>query len=152
MDLHAGRLRSEQDITVDIKRILLILCRMVGRNVQRLKVVIVFLYLRSLHDLITHSDKDTLHFLQGDRVRMAVPHLISLRGKRHIDHLRFHLRLTESALHACPCLVEHPLDLFPRIIDELPYLRPLLGRDVLHSLQHSCELALFAQKVDADVI
>ena len=125
---------------------------MIRRDIQRLKVIVILLHLGALYDLITHSDKNAFHFLQGDRVRMAVPHFISLRGECHVDHFRFHLRLAKFSLHICLCLVKHLLNLLARIIDELSYFRSLLGRYILHPLQHGRQLAFFAQKIDTNIV
>ena len=48
---------------------------MIFRNIQFSKVVIRILYLRSLYYFITHTNKDTLYFFQGDGVRVTVINL-----------------------------------------------------------------------------
>ncbi len=63
VNLYARGLRAEQNIAVDIERVLLVFCRMICRNIQRLKVVVILLHLRPLHNLIAHSDKYTLYLL-----------------------------------------------------------------------------------------
>ena len=85
--LYRGGLGSQHDVLVDIERILLILGRMVGRDVQLLKVVQVILHLGAFHHLIAHANEDPLYLFQGDGVGMTVSHVILLGRKGHVDDL-----------------------------------------------------------------
>ena len=134
MHLYARCLCSEQDIAVDVKSILLILCRMVCRNIERLEVIIIFLHLGTFYNLISHADKDALYLLECDCVGMAVPHTVFLRGQCHVNHLRLHARLPKLSLHAGLCLIEHPLNLCSGFIYKLSDFGPVLRRHVLHTL------------------
>ena len=88
MHLRGGRLRPQQDIPGNIKGVLLILCRMIRRNIERLKVIIIFFHIGAFHYLIAHTDEDSLHLFQCDGIGMAVPHLILFGGQGHVYDLR----------------------------------------------------------------
>ena len=134
VNLYPRSLCPEQDITVNVKCILLILRGMVSRNVQRLKVIIVLFYLRSLYNLIPHAGKNSLDLFKCNGVRVTVSHLVSLSRKCHVNHFRFHLCLAKLSFHICPRLVQNPFDFLPRLVDKLPYLRSVLRCHILHAL------------------
>lgn len=130
--MYTGRLGTQQDISVDIKSVLLVLGRMIRRNIQCLKIVIILLNLGTFHHLITHTDKDALYFLQSNGVGMPVPDLRLLGGQGHVDHLRFHSGLPNGAFHSAAMLFQHPLDLRAGVIHPLSDLGTLLRRHILH--------------------
>ena len=86
--LGAGSLGSQNKFLIDIKSILLILCRMVRRNIQSFKVIIILFNFRSFNHLITHANENTLHFFQRNGVWMAVAHIALLCRKGDIDDFR----------------------------------------------------------------
>ena len=55
-------LEEVEDIFSDIECILLIFCRMVCRNIQCFKVIVIIFYFRSFHNLIPHSYEDIFYF------------------------------------------------------------------------------------------
>ena len=85
--LYAGSLRTQKDILCDIEGILLILGRVVCRNIECLKIIIILLNFRTVNNLITHTDKNTLNFLQRNTVRMSVAETCLFCGKCYINGL-----------------------------------------------------------------
>ena len=74
-----------------IKCILLVLCRMILRNVEKLEVHSIILYFWSVYYFVAHSDKYSLKILQCYLIRMLMTshHLFS--GKSYIDCFSCHL-------------------------------------------------------------
>ena len=62
--LYRRGLGTKYDILINIERILLILGRMIRRNVQRFKVIVVILYFGTFHYFIAHTNENTLYFIQ----------------------------------------------------------------------------------------
>ena len=102
---HTGLYRrclcTKYDILINIESILLILSRVICRDVQFLKVVQIILNFRSFYNLISHTYEDTLYFFQRDCVRMSVSNTVLLRWKCYVDHFCFQLLLTDCLLHSC---------------------------------------------------
>ncbi len=149
MYLCGRSLGTQQDIPRDVKRILFVLRRMVRRNVKRLEVVIVLLHFRPFHYLIAHTDKDPLHFLQRNGAGMTVSYVVLPGRQCDVDDFLLHLRFPDRLLHLTDSLLQNPLDLFPRLIDQLPDFGTFFRRHILHALQHSRQLALFPQIIDS---
>ena len=102
---HTGLYRrclcTKYDIFINIESILLILCRMICRNVQLLKVIQIILNFRSFYNFISHAYEDTLYFFQCDCVRMSMSYTVLLRWKCNIDYFCFQLLFTDRFLHSC---------------------------------------------------
>ena len=64
--LNRGGLGSQHHLFIDIEGILLILGRMIGRDVQLLEVVLIVFHLRSFYHLVAHADENAFHFFQRD--------------------------------------------------------------------------------------
>ena len=99
MYLRTGCLRTKQNVPADIESILLIFRRMVRRNIQRFKVIIVGFYIRSLNNLVSHSDKNTLYLFHRNRIGMTVAYFTLLGRQSYVDYLCLHLGFPFSALH-----------------------------------------------------
>ena len=107
---------------------------MVRRNIEQFEIVFIVFDLGSFDHLVTHADKDTLHFLLGDLVGMTMSYGIFLRGKRYIDLLRRELALKCFLLQFFLRLLDLLLDRRTGIIDHLAKGGTLLRADVLHAL------------------
>ena len=60
--LNRRRLRAQENIVINIKRILFIFRRMVRRNIQRFKIIIIQFHFRPFHNFISHTHKNAFHF------------------------------------------------------------------------------------------
>ena len=88
-NLYRRSLGTKYDLVIDVESILLIFCRMVCRNIQSLKVVVIILYFRSFYDFISHTNKDTLYFFQGNGIWMTVSNAVFLCRKCYVDDFFF---------------------------------------------------------------
>ena len=150
--LHRGSLGTQHNVFVDIKCILLVLCRMIRRDIQLFKIVQVIFHLRAFHHLITHSHEDPLHLFQSDGIGMPVADTVLFRRQRHINDLRFQLLLADCLFHFLLRVFHDRFDGRPGLIDKLAYLRALLRRHILHSLEYGGQFPLFPQELHAHVI
>ena len=134
MYLCAGGLRAKQEIAGNIERILFVFRRMVRRNVQRLKIIIIRFDLRSFHDFISHAGKNSLHFFHCNRIGMPMADFALLSRQRNVDDFGFHLGFQRRPFHFGDGLFQYLFNLFSRFVDELPHFRPLFRRNIFHSL------------------
>ena len=134
MNLHTGGLCSKQHLTIYIESILFVFGRMIGRNVQCFKVIVILLYFRSFYDFIAHTDEDSFYFFKSDRIRMAMSYIIFLCRKCNINDFCFHLSLTDSTLHSSLGFIHNAFDFFSGFIHHLTYLRSLFRCYILHAL------------------
>ena len=150
--LDRRRLGTQHDLLIDIERILLILCRMVRRDVQFLEVVLIILDLRSFNNLISHANEDALYFFLRDRIRMSVADDIFLGRERHVDNFLFHLLLADGLLHLYLCLIQQLLDGRSCVVDQLSHLRSFLRRNIFHPLEHCSELTFSSEELHTHVV
>ena len=145
-------LSPEKYVVRDIEGILLILCGMVGRDIQLGEIVLVILDFRSFNHLVSHSDKDPFHIFKGNRIRMAVADALFFRGKGYVDGLAAKPPVEFLLLKSPALLLYHFLDDVARFIDVFANLRPLLGRHILHRFEDRRQGALFPKHCHADFI
>ena len=67
-------LRTKKYILCNIECILFIFCRVVVRDIECLKIIVIILNLRSLNNFITHSNKYIFNFFKCYRIWMTVSH------------------------------------------------------------------------------
>ena len=142
-------LRSQQNISRDIERILFILRRMIRRNIQRLKIIVVLLHFRTFDHFISHANEDSLHLFQCNGARMSVSNVILSGRQRNIDDFRLHLRLSDCLLHLPDRFFQNLLNLCSCLIDKLPHLGTLFRQHILHTFQHSRQFPLLTQEIDS---
>ena len=144
--LYRRCLCAEKNIFCDIEGVLLILRRMVRRNVELCEVIVIVLDLRSLDHFIAHADENTLDLLEGDGIRMAVADEFHFRGKRDVD--LFLLKLARHFLGIQPVLhLGHArFDLSTGVVDPLADLRTILRIDILHGFQDCSQRAFLSEK------
>ena len=150
--LHRGCLGTQHNFFVNIERILLVLCRVIRRNIKFFKIIQIILYLRPFHNLISHSHEDPLYLFQCNRIGMAVTHTVFPGRQCYINDLRLQLLCTDGFFHLSLCLFHHRFNGSSCLIYELPDLRPFLRGHLLHPLQHSRQFSLFSKKPDTHVI
>ena len=75
-----------------------------------------------------------------------------LRRKGHIDLLCLQALCKKLFLDFLLMLADGLLDADAGLIDHLSDLRAILCRNILHSLQNTGELSLFAKKINLDLI
>ena len=122
------------------------------RNIQFLKVVQIILHFRAFHYFIPHANEDSLYFFQRNRIRMAVPHHILLRRKRHVDDFLLHLFFADSPLHLFLALFQDLLDRRSCLIHKLANLRPLLRGNILHAFEDRGKFSLLSKELHAYIV
>ena len=84
--LYRRCLSTKHNVLVNIESILLILCRMICRNIQFLEIIKIILYFWSFDHFVAHTNEDTLYFFQCDGVRMTMTYVILLSRKGYVDN------------------------------------------------------------------
>ena len=134
MNLSSAGLCTKKEISVYVECILLILCRVISRDIQCFKVIIVCLYLRSFNNLIAHADKYSLNFFHGYYIGMAVTYRIFLCRKSNINDLSLHLCLALEIFHLLDSFLKNFFNLGSCLIDKLSNFWSVLGSNILHAL------------------
>ena len=123
---------------------------MLGRDVERREVVEVVLDVRALGDQETELAQDGRHFIQRPRNRMAPAGRLPARRQRDVRPLGgepgFKGRVLQGGLafaqRACQALLDR--------VQMLARGAPLVPRQGGHRAKHAVELALAAERPDAD--
>ncbi len=87
--LHGRRLRAQQDLVVDVERVLCVTRRMVFRHIQRFKVIVVILHFRPADNVEAHSYEDFLDFVQLAAQRVLVPDLVAFPRQGNVNFFLF---------------------------------------------------------------
>ena len=132
--LHARGLRAEHHVIRNIEGVLRVARRMVLRDIQRFKIVVVKFDLRAFRDREAQTDKDFLQFVEHDIQRMLFADDDLFAGQGHVQRLGFELVREGSLLDRLFLLLNNRFDLSAHIVDHLTDGRPLLGRNILHAL------------------
>ena len=98
-NLYRRCLCTKYNFVIDIECILFIFGRMICRNIQCLEVVVIVLYFRSFYDFISHANKDTLYFFQGNGIRMTVANTVFLCRKCNVDDFFFQFMFQLQSFH-----------------------------------------------------
>ena len=122
------------------------------RDIELSEIIIVVLNLRTLYNLITHTDEDTLNLFKRTGIRMCMTILHLLRRQRHIEGLRLHLCFLCSVGKFCHVVIERTFHLSAKAIDHLAKRRPLLRGKILHGFKEGCNLTLLSKEPDTEVI
>ena len=125
---------------------------MVLRNVQRLKVVVIQLNLRTLSDREAQTEENLLELVEHDVQRMLLADDNVLAGEGNVDGFGFELLLQRRLLDELLLLVDDGLDLRANVVNQLADNRALLCGDVLHALEQSGQLALLAEELDTRIV
>src|SRR5690606_19327785 len=151
-DLDWRGLRPQEDLIRDVKGILHVSCRMVRRDVEGFKVVVVGLNLRALNHFKAQPYKDFLDLAQdlGKRVKPTLREPFARQGD--IDRLGCKPRRDRGLFKFAPARLEGFVELVPQRIDRLAYDGTLLRRKLSHAAQKDGELSLFPQKLDSGIL
>ena len=151
-NLHRRGLRAEHNVIRNIEGILRVACRMILRNVQRLKVVVVELDLRAFRDREAKTEENLLELVEDDVQRMLLADHDLVARQGNVDGLGRELLFERCLLEQLFLLVDDGLDLSANVVDELADDRALLRSNVLHTLEQSGQLALLAEELDTRFI
>ena len=125
--------------------------RMVGRNIQSFKVVVVRLHLGAGSDGVARLAEDLDDARHGHGVGMAPPSGPLASGQGDIHRLRRQLGFQGRPLQGLAPGLERRLHLFLSRIDRGPRGGPFLRRQLPEGLQHPRERPLLPQISDAKV-
>ena len=85
--LNRRRVSTEQDFFCDVESVLHIASWMVFRKIHTLKVVVIFLNFKAIHDLVTHPNENIFDFFTGLCKNVTVTSRYWTTWKCHIDAL-----------------------------------------------------------------
>ena len=125
---------------------------MILRNVQRLKVVVIQLNLRTLSDREAQTEENLLELVEHDVQRMLLADDNVLTRQGNVDGLSLQLLLERSLLDQLLLLVNDGFDLRTNVVDQLTNNRTLLCSNVLHALEQRGQLTLFAEELNAGLV
>ena len=116
-----------------------------GRHIQRLKAVMVCLYLGAFHNVKSHSEKDLLHVCQHRIQRVGSSDGRCLAGQCNVKSF-----VLEPHLLGCGFKLVHPFIqssfyIRPDLICKLAHGRSFLRRKLTHLFEYTCDLAFFAK-------
>jgi len=143
--LYRGGLGTEQNVVSNIEGILCIPCRMVGRQVQCLKVIVIVFDLRTVCHRKAHAQKDLPNFVFHDGQRMHAAHLLRLARQRDVHGFCRQLMRQRSLRQTLLFVCQQLFDVRAHLIGELPHCRTLLRRELSHLLQDRRQLSFFSQ-------
>ena len=132
--LYRGSLGTQTDLIVNEESILFISGRMSLRDIQFCEVVIHVLHFRAFHNLITHTDEDTLHFLQCYGVGMSVADFHFFGRKCNVDHFCFQFFLHKGSFQLSFCIFQILFNLGTGFIYPLTNLWSVLSGYLFHAL------------------
>ena len=154
-NLHRGRMRA-QDLAFapvdgpEIERVDVLAGRMLGRDVERGEVVEVVLDVRALGNPETELAQNRRHFIERPRDRMAAAGRLPARRQRDVGPLGgkpgFQGRVLQGGLAFAQRAGQALLDR----VQMLAGGAPLVSRQAGHRAEHAVELALAAERPDAD--
>ncbi len=147
--LHRRGLGAQQDLVVDIERVLRVARRVVLRHVQRLEIVVVVFHLRPAHDVEPEADEDLLDFIQLDAQRVLVAQLPGRAGQGDVDLFALQALLRLRFAQLLRAGGELRFDLGADPVRRLPHGGALLRGKPAHLLQNGRQLPLFAEVADA---
>jgi hypothetical protein len=84
-NLHRRGVGSKQSAIRQIKRVLFIPCRMVGRGIERIEAMPFVLHVRTFRERETHPSEDAYPAIQHLGERMQRPNLVRGSRKRNVD-------------------------------------------------------------------
>ena len=150
-DLHGAGLRAEEDLFIvcDVERVAAVTGRVIFRDVQLREVILGKLDLGAVEDLKAHRDEQILRLVERNVHRVAVAKLHGLAGDGDVDGLGLELLLERLCLEGGLCLIELLLDGGADVVCDLTHDGALLGGELAHRLEDGGQLALFAEKADA---
>ena len=120
---------------------------MVGRNIQRLEIIVVLLDLRSFNYVKAHSDKNLLDLFERYRIRMPVTDLVLFCRESDIDGLSLKALFKCLLLHFLPGLGHFLLDSGSGLVYHSTDLWSVLRSYVLHALLDLGKLTLFSKNL-----
>ena len=128
--LHGRCLGTQDDVIRNIEGILRVARRMILRDVQSLKVVVVKLNLGTLSDREAQTKEDFLEFIEHDVQRMLFADRQRLAGHGHVQRFPCELGFERLAFDFLALRGQRGLELGADVVDELAHCRTILGRNI----------------------
>ena len=144
--LHRRGLCTQQNIPIDIEGILLILCRMVCRNIQCLKGIIILFHLRAVCHLVAHALEDIANFVDNNAHGVLMPFGSFLAGHGYVDFFCLQSVCQLCCFQTFLAFLQHFFNALSYFIRHLPDDRSFLCGKLAHFLQNGGQFALLAQK------
>ena len=150
--LNGCRMRTQQRIGINVEGILHIACRVVLRNVGKLKVVIILFHFRTFGNLVAHADEQILKLLLDHHQRMHRSVRALIASQRNVDLLFFQAFIELKDAQCLLTLVQSACDRLLAHIDLLAIGRLLFLGKLAHRIHQILDKALLAKIFDADVL
>ena len=125
---------------------------MVFRDVERFKVIVIQLDLRTFRDREAQTDKDFLQLVQYNIQRMLFADDNFFARQGHVDGFGRQLVRQRSLLDGFLLLVDDGFDFGAHIVDELADDRTFLRGNVFHALEERSQLTFFAEKAHTRLV
>ena len=150
-DLHGAGLRAQQDLFVfcNIERIAAVARGVVFRDIQAREVIVGKLDLGTVENAEAHRDEQVLRLVERLVHRVTVSELDGVAGDGDVDCFGFQLRFHRLCLEGGLRFFELFLNCRADIVCRLTHDGALFCRELAHRLENAGQLALLAQKADA---
>ena len=136
---------TEQDFFCDIEGVLHITGWVVFWKVHTFKVIVVLLYFKTIHDLVTHTDEDIFDFFTSLCQNVTVTSLNWTTWKRHIDTLASQLSHDFLFFQELGCFFKSSCQDITSFVDVFPDNWTHLSRDIFHPFEDFSERTLFTK-------
>ena len=135
-DLHRRGVGAQQQVVLQIKRVLHVSSRVLRRNIQGREVVVIRLHLRTFLHLIPKAAEQINNLLRGGDQRMPVPHRHAQRSRCDIQGFRCNSCGHRSTVHRLKALRQQLLHQRFQHIGALAHQRPFISRQLAHRPEH----------------
>ena len=147
--LHRGCVRTQNDIILDVERILRVAGGMVLRQVEQLEVEQIQFHFRAFHNVEAHAGEDLQKLIlhQRDGMNGADRRVLARLG--YVDRFAFELLFLLDPLDLGVQRIHLLGQLFANDVNHLAGLRALFCGKLAHRAEHQRQIALFAQRLQA---
>ena len=152
MHLHGGSLGAEQNVVGNVEGVLCIPCRMVRGQIQRLKVVVVILHLRTVCDREAHAQEDFLNLVCHNGQRVQLANGLGLAGQGNVDGFAADLHLLFLCLELCKLVPDGCFNVASDLVCQLPDHGTFLSGQTAHLLEDAGQFPFLAQKANPEII
>ena len=150
--LNWRRVSTKQNFFSDIESVLHITGWVVFWKVHTFKVIVVLLHLKTIHDLIPHTDEDIFDFFTGLCQNMTVTSRNRTTWKRHIDTLASQLSCDFLFFQEFSCFFKGCCQDITSFIDVFPNDWTHLSRNIFHPFEDFSERTLFTKDRDTQIL
>ena len=143
--LNRRSLCPEQDVIGNIERILCISCRMVWRQIQSFKVIIIVFHFRTICNRKAHAEEDFLDFVFHDGQRMQTADFLLLARQCDVQGFRLELLFQSSFCNGSLLLGDRRFNVRANGVCQLSHNRTFFCGEFSHLFQDGGQCSFFSK-------